>query len=127
MPKKIVIINGSPVRDGNTAMLINWFSEGARGQGAEIEIISTAFLKIKATGCTSCRLCQTAEEYKCVIEDDAAPVLAKMAGVVAEGGLRGHGGLRFRLTLHESRARPIGAKVQAGRSIRSRSTGSLPP
>jgi len=79
MTKKIVILNGSPVRDGNTAMLINWFSEGARLQGAEIEIINAAFLKIKATGCTSCRLCQTAKEYKCVIEDDLSPVLAKMA------------------------------------------------
>lgn len=81
MPKKILIFNGSPVREGNTEILVNWFCKGAREKGADIEIIRTAFLKYKSAGCLSCRLCQKSKDYKCVIDDDATPALAKMADV----------------------------------------------
>lgn len=79
MSKKILILSGSPKKNGNTAALIEWLSEGARARGAAIETIFLAFLKYKAPGCTSCRLCQKAEAYGCVIEDDVKPVLQKMA------------------------------------------------
>lgn len=78
MPKKILVLSGSPKRDGNTAMLVEWFAEGARSKKAQLDVISVAFLKYKFPGCTSCRACQKAEEYGCVIEDDARPVLKKM-------------------------------------------------
>jgi multimeric flavodoxin WrbA len=78
MPKKILVISGSPKKDGNTAALIEWFSEGAKKHGAEIEVVWAAFLKTKAGGCTSCRVCQTAKEYGCSIKDDISGVLAKM-------------------------------------------------
>jgi multimeric flavodoxin WrbA len=78
MTKKIIILNGSPKKDGNTAALIGWFCEGARTKGAEIDVVDTAFLKYKASGCTSCRKCQKLEKYECVINDDAKPVLARM-------------------------------------------------
>jgi multimeric flavodoxin WrbA len=81
MAKKILILSGSPKRDGNTAQLVKWFSEGADSAGAEVETVNTAFLKYKATGCTSCRQCQTIDKYECVIDDEARPVLAKMAFV----------------------------------------------
>jgi multimeric flavodoxin WrbA len=79
MAKKILILNGSPKRNGNTATLVSWFKEGARSQGADVQIVSTAFLKYKANGCISCRRCQKIKEYKCVIKDEATPVLVKMA------------------------------------------------
>lgn len=77
--KKILILSASPVKDGNTSTLVNWFVEGATSKGAKVDIVATAFLKYKATGCTSCRRCQTIKEYACVIKDEASPVLAKMA------------------------------------------------
>ncbi|MDD5138393.1 MAG: flavodoxin family protein [Candidatus Omnitrophica bacterium] len=77
--KKILILSASPVKDGNTSTLVNWFVEGATSKGAAVDIVATAFLKYKATGCTSCRRCQTIKEYACVIKDEASPVLAKMA------------------------------------------------
>jgi len=80
MPVKILILSGSPKKDGNTAALVDWFAEGARSKGAQVEIVRTAFLKYKSTGCTSCRACQRLPEYGCVINDEAKPVLAKMAG-----------------------------------------------
>jgi hypothetical protein len=81
MAKKILVLSGSPKKNGNTAALVEWFSEGARSKGAQVEVVRTAFLKYKATGCTSCRACQKSAKYECVINDEAKPVLAKMADV----------------------------------------------
>jgi len=79
MAKKILILSASPKKDGNTAMLVNWFCKGARAKDVEIEIVLAAFLKYKSNGCTSCRVCQKIKEYECVIDDEAKPVLKKMA------------------------------------------------
>jgi len=81
MTKKILILSGSPKKDGNTATLVDWLTEGARSKGAHVEVVRTAFLKYKSAGCTSCRACQKPGRYGCVIDDEAKPVLAKMAGV----------------------------------------------
>ena len=79
MSKKILVLSGSPKRDGNTAILIEGFTEGARSKEAEVTVIHAASLKYKFPGCTSCRSCQGSREYCCVIEDDARTVLGKMA------------------------------------------------
>lgn len=79
MAKRILILLGSPKKDGNTAILVNWFCEGLKAGNAGIEIVNTAFLKYKSNGCTSCRACQKIKEYECVINDEATPVLKKMA------------------------------------------------
>lgn len=78
MSRKILIISGSPKKDGNTAQLIRWFSEGAREHGASVEVVEAAFLKHKASGCISCRQCQTRTAYECVLDDDVTPVLKRM-------------------------------------------------
>lgn len=79
MSKKILILSASPVRNGNTATLVKWFVEGASSKGAQTEVVETAFLKYKSTGCTSCRACQKIKPYECVINDDAKKVLIKMS------------------------------------------------
>jgi len=81
MAKKILILNGSPKKDGNTSIMVDWFGDAARSKGAEVEIVRTAFLKYKTNGCISCRKCQESDKYECCIDDDAKPVLAKMAKV----------------------------------------------
>ena len=81
MTKKILVLSGSPKKDGNTAALVNWFTEGARSKNAQVEVVQTAFLKHKTVGCTSCRACQKLKRYECVIDDEVKPVLAKMAEV----------------------------------------------
>lgn len=81
MSRKILILSGSPKKDGNTAALIEWFIEGARSKGAEVEVVHAAFLKYKYYGCMSCRFCQKQDAYECVIDDEAKPVLAEMARV----------------------------------------------
>ncbi|MDD5073197.1 MAG: flavodoxin family protein [Candidatus Omnitrophica bacterium] len=79
MPKKILVLNGSPKKNGNTAKLSGWFAAGARSKGADVEVVNVAFLKYKSSGCTSCRTCQKIKEYECVINDGAKAVLKKMA------------------------------------------------
>lgn len=78
MAKNILVISGSPVKNGNTATLVKWFAEGARSEGAHVQVVLAAYLKYKTTGCTSCRSCQRSVKYECVINDEAKPVLAKM-------------------------------------------------
>ncbi|MBF0494943.1 MAG: flavodoxin family protein [Candidatus Omnitrophica bacterium] len=78
MSKNILILSGSPKRNGNTKRLVDWFMEGARKKGAECELIETAFMKFKFSGCLSCRVCQKRKEYGCVINDDAKQVLPKI-------------------------------------------------
>jgi multimeric flavodoxin WrbA len=79
LPKKILILSGSPKKNGNTAALVEWFMEGSISRGAQVEVIRTASLHFKFPGCTSCRSCQKKDSYACVIEDDANLALCKMA------------------------------------------------
>jgi multimeric flavodoxin WrbA len=78
MSKKILIISGSPKKDGNTQALIDEFMKGARSKDAKIEVVHAANLKYKANGCRSCRTCQKSDKYECVINDEATPILKKM-------------------------------------------------
>jgi multimeric flavodoxin WrbA len=74
---RILILNGSPVRDGNTTALTEWFQEGI-SKKADVEIVRVASLKLASNGCLSCRGCQKTQQYSCLIKDDAKSVLAKM-------------------------------------------------
>ncbi|MHB9156069.1 MAG: flavodoxin family protein [Endomicrobiales bacterium] len=80
MAKQILVISGSPKKDGNTETLVRWFSEGAAAAGAEVSLVRAAFLKFKGNGCLSCRRCQKKDEYGCLVDDDARAVLGRMAG-----------------------------------------------
>ncbi len=55
MANKILILNGSPKKDGNTSIIVKWFTDAAQANGGDIEIVNTAFLKYKVNGCISCR------------------------------------------------------------------------
>lgn len=76
MNKKILVVSGSPRTNGNTALLVQWFADGAAGQGACVETVNAA--AAEGAGCRSCRICQTREEYGCVVKDGISPVLLKM-------------------------------------------------
>lgn len=80
MAKKVMIICGSPRENGNTMTLAGWAAEGARGAGADVEIVNAAKLRYAVNGCTACMGCQRSEEYRCVIDDEASAVLARIPG-----------------------------------------------
>jgi multimeric flavodoxin WrbA len=78
MAKKIMVITGSPRKDGNTNTVVKWFVESARALGAEVEVIDAAHLKYKANGCTECMGCQKSDKYECVIKDEASEIIKRM-------------------------------------------------
>lgn len=76
MNKKILIVNGSPRKTGNTATLVGWVTEGAESAGANVTIVEAPHLRYKVAGCCSCYGCQVSEEYRCVIPDELTDVVA---------------------------------------------------
>jgi len=74
--KKVVIVNGSPRKNWNTAQLLKSAQKGAESAGAAVEYIDLYDLKF--TGCRSCLACKRkgiAEPCKCYWKDELSPVL----------------------------------------------------
>ena len=65
---KILVLNGSPTRNGNTVALINAFKEGAESKGHEVTVLNVAHKKVN--GCLSCGYCKGAGNGKCAQKDD---------------------------------------------------------
>jgi multimeric flavodoxin WrbA len=78
MSKKIMIVCGSPNKRGNTNRVVEWVAGAAQEAGADVEIIDAAHLDYKTNGCIACMGCQKSDEYRCVIDDDATPIIARM-------------------------------------------------
>ena len=76
--KKLIAINGSPRRNGNTAQLLQEAMRGAQDAGAETEIVHLYTLNFK--GCTSCFACKlkSRPHGSCAMKDDLSPVLEKV-------------------------------------------------
>lgn len=76
---KIIVINGSPRKNGNTATLLNEVKAAANSKNADVEMIHLYDLNFK--GCISCFACKRigGKSYgKCAIKDDLAPVLERI-------------------------------------------------
>lgn len=74
MSKKVLILSGSPRKDGNSDILCNEFMRGAIESGNEVEKIRVAEKKIGfCTGCYACR-----NTGVCAIKDDMAGVMQKL-------------------------------------------------
>ena len=71
---KILGLSCSPRREGNTMILLNQVLEGAKSEGAEVELFSVAGKDIKP--CDGCRACNKTGE--CVIKDDMTPLYGKL-------------------------------------------------
>lgn len=74
MKKKILILSGSPRKNGNSELLCDEFAKGAREAGHDVEKLRVAEKNIGY--CRACYACKGTG--KCVIEDDMAEVLQKM-------------------------------------------------
>ena len=81
---KIVVLNGSPRVNGNTAAMTKAFAEGAAEAGHEVEIVPVA--KLKIAGCLGCEYCHTKGGGKCVQKDD----MQKLYPSVSYTHLRAH-------------------------------------
>ena len=65
--KKILILNGSPRKNGTTAALVKSFAEGAEGAGNEVREFYLQGMNIG--GCLACEACSR-NGGKCVQKDD---------------------------------------------------------
>lgn len=75
MSKKVLILSGSPRKDGNSDLLCNEFMRGALESGNEVEKIRVAEKKIGY--CRACYYCRQSEGI-CAIKDDMTDILQKM-------------------------------------------------
>lgn len=74
MSKKVLILSGSPRKDGNSDMLCNEFMRGAAESGNEVEKIRVSEKKIGY--CTACYACRGTGV--CAIKYDMAEVMQKI-------------------------------------------------
>ena len=72
MSKKIVILNGSPRKNGNTSALIKAFKEGAESSGNTVKEFFLNDMNIK--GCRGCFGGDSSKECPCVQQDDMAKI-----------------------------------------------------
>lgn len=73
--KNILILNGSPRRNGQTASLVNAFADGARAEGNEVRELYLYGMEIRdCVGCTRCVENPGEMPNPCVIRDDMAQV-----------------------------------------------------
>jgi len=78
MAKKVMVLCGSPRKNGNTNTVAGWVVEGLKETGAHVEVIDVARLKSKNNGCIACMSCQKSDKYECAFDDDIKPVLARI-------------------------------------------------
>ena len=82
---KVVAINGSPKKDGNTAHAIRTVLSALEKEGIE-----TSFIQLGGrtfAGCRDCGYCGRAKNMRCVTEDGMNEIIAEMAA--ADGILIG--------------------------------------
>ena len=76
---KVVAFNGSPRRDGNTAILIRHVFGELEKQGIETDLVQLADKAIH--GCIACEKCSEKKDRRCVFHNDAAnDYIEKMLG-----------------------------------------------
>ncbi len=65
---KVIAINGSPKREGNTFHALNMIGDEIKGSGIEFEILHIGHMMIH--GCIGCGKCAVNRNEKCAIETD---------------------------------------------------------
>ena len=65
---KILILNGSPRRGGNTEKHIEAFRKGAESSGHDVEVIPAGNMLIRP--CQACEYCHRGGQGKCRIDDN---------------------------------------------------------
>lgn len=74
---KLLAINGSPRKGGNTEILLKEVLKSAKSQGVEVEFIQVGGSDIKP--CRACFGCASKKDNKCVFNDDCFnEIMAKM-------------------------------------------------
>lgn len=73
---KVLGINGSARKDGNTAILIGRVFAELEAEGIETEMIQISGKKIR--GCMACYKCFENKDRRCAVKDDVNEIIARM-------------------------------------------------
>ncbi len=79
MSNRIVFINGSPRKKGNTSVVAQIAIQAAREKKADVCEIDATKLKFKIPGCASCMKCQQSDGFECVVGDQLAATVATLS------------------------------------------------
>lgn len=72
--KKIILINASPRKNGNSAAIVKKLTEELKGEAVEIFDLNQKTVK----PCLACNVCKTKETAMCVQKDDMGELIAKL-------------------------------------------------
>lgn len=76
---KVILLQGSARKKGNTAKVLSWVEEELVSQGHDVESIYLNAKNLK--GCLGCAKCKdTPDEVGCIQKDDVPQILDKMVG-----------------------------------------------
>jgi multimeric flavodoxin WrbA len=75
---KTIILNGSPRKNWNTALMLKEAQKGAESVGSEVEYIN--LFDLNYTGCRSCLICKRKDSQRCHCfwKDDLSPLLDRI-------------------------------------------------
>ncbi len=78
--KKIVAINGSGRKNGNSASILKAFLEGVRSIGVDFEVEYVDVFDLDFKGCRGCQGCtlKSRKEIGCIQQDGASALLRRM-------------------------------------------------
>lgn len=76
MPKKVLVVIGSPRRNGNSASLAKQVAAGAKVVGAKVETVFLQGMNIQP--CTACDACRKKLKKDCIIKDDMRALYPKL-------------------------------------------------
>ena len=68
----ILVLNGSPRKQGNTKKMIEAFRQGAEAAGNQVEVVDVCHKNI--AGCLACEYCHTKGKGACIQKDDMQAV-----------------------------------------------------
>ena len=66
--KKVLIIHGSPRKEGNTDILLREIVKGIKGENKEVELREIYLRELRILPCQECRVCN--RSGRCIIKDD---------------------------------------------------------
>ena len=73
---RVVAINGSPHKEGNTYLALRAFAEALEDAGIACRIIHVGHKSIR--GCTACGMCAKNKDEKCVLKDDLNDLIQEL-------------------------------------------------
>lgn len=73
---KILVLNGSPRPNGNTAGMIAVFREAAESRGHQVSVFNVC--KMKINGCLACEYCHGQGRGSCVQQDDMQEIYEEL-------------------------------------------------